>query len=59
MGISTFAHLLTESEMKALQCVTVDSVIKDVLNELCDRPFLGSEYVFPFFFFFYAKLKSF
>lgn len=44
MGISTFAHLLTDEEIALLTEVSVsDTVIKKFLRMLCNRPFFGQE----------------
>jgi predicted DNA-binding WGR domain protein len=44
MGISTFAHLLTEEEQQLVAMLgPMDDVIKAVVHGLCERPFLQSE----------------
>jgi hypothetical protein len=44
MGISTFAHLLTDDEMRALKdSACSDEVLRQLLKQLCERPFVGDE----------------
>ena len=43
MGISTFAHLLTDLELEAMQAPLSDADINAVIQALCARPHAGSD----------------